>query len=120
MSSRVMQPLMTVKKRKKEQFYTRLQSVLEKCLEKDVTILMGDLNAKIGIDNTGYEEIIENHGLGDMNEKFAGLCALNDLVISGSVFLQEYTKQRWCLRTPKQRTRLIMSAVLRGFRGPCM
>lgn len=103
------------KEEEKEQFYTRLLSVLEKFMERDVTILMGDLNAKTGNDNTGYEEVMGNHSLGDMNEyreKFAELCT--------SVFLQEYSKQRGCYRTTKQRTRSIMSALLRSFRGPCM
>ncbi|VDO89759.1 unnamed protein product, partial [Schistosoma margrebowiei] len=48
----------------KDQFYERLQSVIEKCPRKDLTILMGDLNAKVGIDNTGYEDIMGRHGLG--------------------------------------------------------
>ncbi|VDO48944.1 unnamed protein product [Schistosoma margrebowiei] len=37
-----------------DQFYERLQSIIEKCQRKDLTILMGNLNAKVGIDNTGY------------------------------------------------------------------
>ena len=50
---------------------------------------MGDFNAKIGMDNTGYEDIMGTHGLGQMNEndeRFADLCALNQLVIGGSIF----------------------------------
>ena len=39
----------------KDQFYSRLQSTLDKCNEKDVTILMGDFNAKIEMDNNWYE-----------------------------------------------------------------
>ncbi|VDP36863.1 unnamed protein product [Schistosoma margrebowiei] len=31
----------------KDQFYNRLQSIIEKCPTKDLTILMVDLNAKI-------------------------------------------------------------------------
>ncbi|VDP49216.1 unnamed protein product [Schistosoma margrebowiei] len=42
----------------KDQFYGRLQSVVEKCPRNDLTILMGDLNAKVGIDNTEYEDIM--------------------------------------------------------------
>ncbi|VDP27803.1 unnamed protein product [Schistosoma margrebowiei] len=38
----------------KDQFYNRLQSIVEKCQTKDLTILMGDFNAKVGTDNTGY------------------------------------------------------------------
>ena len=50
---------------------------------------MGDFNAKIGSDNTGYDEVMGRHGLGEMNEngeRFADVCALNNLVIGGSVF----------------------------------
>ncbi|VDO57934.1 unnamed protein product [Schistosoma margrebowiei] len=47
----------------KDQFYERLQSVIEKCPRKDLTILMGDRNAKVGMDNTGYEVIMGRHGL---------------------------------------------------------
>ena len=50
---------------------------------------MGDLNAKIGSDNTGRERIMGRHGLGCLNEneeRFADLGALNDLVIGGSIF----------------------------------
>ena len=47
---------------------------------KEITILIGDFNAKIGMDNTGYEGIMGTHGLGQMNENgehSADLCALN-------------------------------------------
>lgn len=50
---------------------------------------MGDLNAEIESDNRGYERIMGQHGLGEMNEngeRFADLCADNNLVIGGSVF----------------------------------
>ncbi|CAI2724104.1 unnamed protein product [Schistosoma spindalis] len=73
----------------KDQFYDRLQSIVEKCTTKDLTILMGDLNAKVGIDNTGYEEIMGRHGLGERNEngeRFANLCVFNKLIISSTIF----------------------------------
>ena len=50
---------------------------------------MGDFNAKIGSDNTGYEAVMGKHGLGEMNENgetFVDTCAQFDLVIGGSVF----------------------------------
>ena len=40
----------------KDQIYSRLQSILDKCREKDVTILIGDFEAKIGMDNNGFEK----------------------------------------------------------------
>ena len=73
---------------KKDDFYLQLQTVIDKSRAKDITILMGDFNAKIE-DNTGYEDIMGTHGLGKMNEngeRFADLCALNQLVIGGSIF----------------------------------
>ncbi|VDP54835.1 unnamed protein product [Schistosoma margrebowiei] len=73
----------------KDQFYDRLQSIIEKCPTKDLTILMGDFNAKVGTDNTGYEDIMGRHGLGERNEngeRFANLCAFNKLVIGGTLF----------------------------------
>ncbi|VDP38622.1 unnamed protein product [Schistosoma margrebowiei] len=62
----------------KDQFYDRVQPIIEKCPTKDLNILMGDFNAKVGMDNTGYEDIMGRHGLKGRNEngeKFANLCA---------------------------------------------
>ena len=47
-------------------------------------MFMGYVNAKIGIDNTGHEEVSGTLGLGKMNENgdiFADLCAFNKLII---------------------------------------
>ncbi|VDO80911.1 unnamed protein product [Schistosoma margrebowiei] len=73
----------------KDQFYNRLQSIVEKCPTKDLTILVGDINVKVGTDNTGYEDIMGRHELGERNEnreRFANLCAFNKLVIGGTIF----------------------------------
>ena len=71
-----------------------------------MTILMGDFNVKIGSDNTGYEDIMGTHGLGQMNENgehFANLCTLNQLVIGGSIFPHKCIhKATW--RSPDHRT----------------
>src|ERR1700729_3288611 len=73
----------------KEEFYNMLQKVLDKVKSKDITILMSDLNAKIGEDNRGYEETMGKQGLGVMNENgelLVDLCATNKLLIGGSLF----------------------------------
>ncbi|VDP22603.1 unnamed protein product [Schistosoma margrebowiei] len=73
----------------KDQFYDRLQSIVEKCPTKDLTILMGDFNAKVGTDNTGYEDIMGRHGLGGRKktgERFTNLCAFKKLVVGGTIF----------------------------------
>ena len=75
---------------------------------KDMT---GDFNAKIGTDNTGYEGTMGTYGLGQMNEngeRFADLCALNQLVIGGSIFPH---KPHGDPQTTERKTRLITSAL---------
>ena len=50
---------------------------------------MGDANAKVGGDPTGYEKIMGRHGLGVMNEngeRFADFCSSNGLTIGGTIF----------------------------------
>ena len=63
----------------KDQFYERLKGVLgSNRPQRELTVLMGDMNAKIGNCNIGYKEVMGTHGLGDMNnngERFADLCA---------------------------------------------
>ena len=52
-------------------------------------ILIGDMNAKIGGNNNGFETVMGREGPGTMNEngeRFAAACADNNLVIGGSVF----------------------------------
>ena len=82
-------PTNDAEEEKKEDFYQHLQKVLDGMGKNDITILMGDMNAKIGYDNTGYEKVMGTHGLGQMNENgetFANFCSINELVIGGSVF----------------------------------
>ncbi|VDO68049.1 unnamed protein product [Schistosoma margrebowiei] len=47
----------------KDRFNEMLQSITAKWPGKHLTIVMGDLNAKIEKENTGYEDIMGRHGL---------------------------------------------------------
>ena len=49
----------------KDSFYAQLQSVIDKIPRKNILILMVDLNAKVGSDNTGREKGMGRHGLGE-------------------------------------------------------
>ena len=64
-----------------------------------MNILIGDFNAKVGVDNTGFEDCMGKEGLGQMNENgemFANMCALHGYVIGGSVFShKEIHKGTW-------------------------
>ena len=73
----------------KDEFYEKLQSVIEQAPRRDVKILMGDLNAKVGSDNSGRELTMGRHGTGEQNENgelFTTFCTFNDLVIGGTLF----------------------------------
>ena len=73
----------------KDQFYEQLQAVINKVPKRDLQILLGDMNAKIGNDNRGLEQVMGKHGLGIQNDngrRFTEFCAFNSLIIGGSLF----------------------------------
>ena len=73
----------------KDEFYEQLQKEVERTPRHDVLIIMGDANAKVGKDNEGWERVMGRQGIGTMNEngeRLAEFCALNDLVIGGTLF----------------------------------
>ena len=58
---------------------------MDKIPKRDLKILMGDPNAKVGSDNTDNELTMGRHGVGEQNENgelFSEFCMFNDLVIS--------------------------------------
>ena len=71
-----------------EEFYSQLQEVIDKIPSRDVTLIMGDANAKVGkadIPSVTYGQ----YGLGVRNVRGSVLidfCATNDLVISNTCF----------------------------------
>ena len=73
----------------KDEFYTRLQDVLNGCNTHDMLIVTGDMNARVGNDNHNYERVMGKHGLGQRNDNGGRLCDLsdmNELVITGTLF----------------------------------
>ena len=69
-------PTKDAEEERKGEFYQRLQGVIDGGGAKYMTILTGNLNAKIESHNTGYENIIGTHGPGQMldnGERFANL-----------------------------------------------
>ena len=104
----------------KNDFYDMLQQVIDKQAKKDIIILMGDLNAKVGKDNSGKELVMGKHGVGDMNEngeKFGELCAFNDLVIGGTVYPhKEVHKVTWVSPDHKTENQIDHICISRKFR----
>ena len=77
-----------------EEFYDRLRATLRKRTEKEIVVMMGDFNAKVGDDNTGYTSAMGKHGVGFMNGNglhLVDFCAENILVIGGTLFPHKTT-----------------------------
>lgn len=73
-----------------EQFYMQLQDLLSKTPNKDVTIVIGDFNAKVG-ENSAVRGIVGPHGLGGQNEaglKFVDFCISTELALTNTMFKQ--------------------------------
>ena len=82
-------PTNNAEEEEKEAFYTQLQTTLDKIPRRDMLIVMGDLNAKVGNDNTGREREMGRNGVEQMNENgklLADFCSANELVIGGTLF----------------------------------
>jgi len=92
-------PTNDAEREEKAEFYDTLQSTIDKIPKKDLVIIMGDLIAKIGSDNTGREGVMGRHGEGEINSNgglFVEMCAFNSLVIGGSIFPhQRIHKTTW-------------------------
>jgi len=52
----------------KDEFYNQLQDTVSGCNRNDMIVVMGDLNDKVGNNNTNREEVMEKFGVGVMND----------------------------------------------------
>ena len=73
----------------KDSFYTQLQAVLDRIPSSHMTMLLGDMNAKVGQRISGDNSFVGTHGIGDRNDngtRLVDLCQRNALVIGGTIF----------------------------------
>jgi hypothetical protein len=98
----------------KEEFYEQLQAVVDTVQKHDLLIVMGDLNAKVGDSNIGFESVIGGHGIGTRNangEALLDFCGLNNLLVTGTIFPHKLIhKQTWT--SPGGRTKNQIDHVL--------
>jgi len=52
-----------------EEFYRKLNELIKETSRKDVLIVTGDWNAKVGEDREGWEEVMGQYGFGKRNER---------------------------------------------------
>ncbi len=72
----------------KENIYSSLRSITD-CRKRDLKIIMGDLNTKVGKDKTEKEFIMGRHGIETSTENrelFTDLCSFSDFAIGGTIF----------------------------------
>jgi hypothetical protein len=64
-----------------------------------MVLILGDLNAKVGSDNKGRENIMGREGIGEINtngERLYDFCQDNNLIIGGTVFQHKLIhKKSW-------------------------
>ncbi|XP_018406354.1 PREDICTED: uncharacterized protein LOC108782558 [Cyphomyrmex costatus] len=74
----------------KDYFYNQLQSTIASAHKRDIKLIMGDFNGKIGNNNNNLDEIMGRHGLGkacnNNGERLIDLCIANQLFIGSTRF----------------------------------
>ena len=82
-------PIDNAEEETKDTFYSSLQAVLGDIPRHDVTMMLGDFNARVGQNNHNRSTVMGTHALGDITdngERLISLCEENDFVIGGTLF----------------------------------
>ena len=78
--------------RVKSRFLSDLQDTLDKVLQNDVPVVLGDFNARVGVlkhGEEGWQGVLVKNGLDERNkagEAFIHFCGLNQLTVMNSWF----------------------------------
>ena len=83
--------------------YPDHKTTLNKTPKSDILLIMGDLNAKVGEDNSQWETVMGKYGI-DRGEKLLTFCATNDLCLTNTMFKQSKFNRQWTWDSPDQRT----------------
>jgi len=85
-------PTMTNSEEKISQLYAQINEMLENISDYNQIILLGDFNARTGIDNNTWKNMIRNFGTGKCNSNSKLLletCSEHQLVITNTCFKQK-------------------------------
>lgn len=92
-----------------EQFYGELETILQKIPNREITIIVGDFNAKVGDtkDDNHLRHIVGKYGIGTRNERgemLLNFCAGNGLTIMNTVH-QQHIRRVYTWQSPGDRCR---------------
>jgi hypothetical protein len=85
-----------------ETFYDNLEEAVANTPKKDILIITGDWNAKVGDNNTGWESVMGKHGYGTRNERGEQLlefATCHNLFICNTAF-QQKPNRKWTWESP--------------------
>ncbi|XP_037803620.1 craniofacial development protein 2-like [Penaeus monodon] len=83
-----------------DEFYNTLEKAKTQCKSTDVTVIMGDLNAKVG--NEAEGETVGKFGLGTQNErgeKWVQWCKTNEYVLTNTWY-EQHPRRLWTWLNP--------------------
>uniref|UniRef100_A0A914XLD6 Endonuclease/exonuclease/phosphatase domain-containing protein n=1 Tax=Plectus sambesii TaxID=2011161 RepID=A0A914XLD6_9BILA len=98
----------------KDQFYSKLQEVVDGIPKRDLLLIAGDFNAHSGANRLGWETVLGNYGVGEMNDnglRMLSFAATNSLIIGNSWFRHPKWHQRtW--RAPNGKDTSVLDYVM--------
>lgn len=97
-----------------EDFYTKLTELVEEVPVKDVLIMSGDWNAKVGSNREGWENVMGRFGFGDRNargERLLEFATDNDMTVCNTRFQQKDCR-KWTWRSCDGRTKNMIDLIL--------
>ena len=97
-----------------EKFYGQLQEAIRSIDKEDMKFIIGDWNAKIGKENSGYEDVMGTNGIGERNdrgERLLDFLKQNELYVTNTKF-QGVEKRKWTWKSPEGSTRNMIDLIL--------
>ena len=75
--------------RKRMNSTTSCRTLFQTANRNDMIVVMGDLNAKVGNNNTNRGEVMGSFGVGVVNDnggRLCDFCSANGFIITGTIF----------------------------------
>ena len=93
-------PTLAASAEDKDSFYCQLEDTIRDSSSSERTILLGDLNARVGSDHTSWPECLGKFGVGKINDngqRLLELCSRNNLCVTNTLFPgKPHRKVSWC------------------------